>query len=281
MDIKVAEDYTTTSFIQAFIRFSCKVGYPRKLLPDAGSQLISGCGNMTISFYDVHNKLSELGTDFEPCPVGAHYMHGKVERKIRDVRMLFSKHLQNHRLSIIQWETLGDQVANSINNLPIALGNVSQSLENLDLLTPNRLILGRNNSRCPSEKMLITENLGKIIQQNGEIFEVWFRAWLTSCVPNLMIHPKWFRSDIDPQVGDVVLFLKSDKEFEKLYQYGIICDTKRSRDGKIRQVDIEYQNHSEGVKRRTTRGTREIVVIHPYDELGLIRELNILATQLE
>ena len=129
--------------------------------------------------------------------------------------------------------------------------------------------------------MLITENLGKIIQQNGEIFEVWFRAWLTSCVPNLMIHPKWFRSDIDPQVGDVVLFLKSDKEFEKLYQYGIICDMKRSRDGKIRQVDIEYQNHSEGVKRRTTRGTREIVVIHPYDELGLIRELNILATQLE
>ena len=281
VDIKVAEDYTTTSFIQAFIRFSCKVGYPRKLLPDAGSQLISGCGNMTISFYDVHNKLSELGTDFEPCPVGAHYMHGKVERKIRDVRMLFSKHLQNHRLSIIQWETLGDQVANSINNLPIALGNVSQSLENLDLLTPNRLMLGRNNSRCPSEKMLITENLGKIIQQNGEIFEVWFRAWLTSCVPNLMIHPKWFRSDIDPQVGDVILFLKSDKEFEKLYQYGIICDTKRSRDGKIRQVDIEYQNHSEGVKRRTTRGTREIVVIHPYDELGLIRELNILATQLE
>ena len=96
-----------------------------------------------------------------------------------------------------------------------------------------------------------------------------------------MIHPKWFRSDIDPQVGDVVLFLKSDKEFEKLYQYGIICDMKRSRDGKIRQVDIEYQNHSEGVKRRTTRGTREIVVIHPYEELGLIRELNILATQLE
>ena len=34
---------------------------------------------------------------------------------------------------------------------------------------------------------------------------------------NLMIHPKWFRSDIDPQVGDVVLFLKSDKELEKLY----------------------------------------------------------------
>ena len=281
VDIKVAEDYTTTSFVQALIRFSCKVGYPRKLLPDAGSQLISGCNNMTLSFYDIHNKLSEVGVDFEVCPVGAHYMHGKVERKIKDIRALFSKHLQNQRLSIMQWETLGGQIANSINNLPIALGNVSQDLEHLDLITPNRLMLARNNSRCPSEKMILSENLGKIIQQNDEIFEVWFRSWLTSCVPNLMIHPKWFRSDIDPQIGDVILFLKSDKEFEKLYQYGIIADVKRSRDGKIRQVDIEYQNHSEGVKRRTTRGTREIVVIHHHEELGLIRELNVLATQLE
>ena len=43
VDIKVAEDYSTSSFIQAFIRFSCKVGYPRKILPDAGSQLVKGC----------------------------------------------------------------------------------------------------------------------------------------------------------------------------------------------------------------------------------------------
>ena len=64
-------------------------------------------------------------------------MHGKVERKIRHVKESFSKTMHNERLSIIQWETLGDQIANSINNLPIALGNVVQDLENLDLLTPN------------------------------------------------------------------------------------------------------------------------------------------------
>ena len=31
-------------------------------------------------------------------------------------------------------------------------------------------------------------------------------------------------------------------------------------------------------KRFTTRGTREVVVIHRIDELGLVRELNKLAT---
>ena len=203
-------------------------------------------------------------------------MHGRVERKIRHVQDSFAKHLHNHRLSIIQWETLGDQVANSLNNMPIALGNVVKDLENLDLLTPNRLLLARNNNRCPTGLVTVSQDIGKMIKQNNSILDTWFKAWLISYVPTLMFQPKWFQSDRDPKVGDIILFLKSEKDFEKIYQYGIICDLKRSRDGKIRSLDIEYQNHTEKVKRRTTRGTREVVVIHPYEELGLIRELDSL-----
>ena len=95
-----------------------------------------------------------------------------------------------------------------------------------------------------------------------------------------MFQPKWFKTDYDPKIGDVVLFLKSEKDFEKIYQYGIICGIKANRDGKIRQVDVDYQNHTENVKRRTTRGTRELVVIHKHEELGLIGELNVLASGL-
>ena len=87
VDMKIMEDYSTNSFILAFVRFSCKVGYPKKLMPDAGSQLIKGCQTMIIKFSDVKYKLhEEYGVKFETCPVGAHYMHCKVERKIRHVR---------------------------------------------------------------------------------------------------------------------------------------------------------------------------------------------------
>ena len=41
-----------------------------------------------------------------------------------------------------------------------------------------------------------------------------------------------------------------------------------------------YQNHNENVKRYTTRGTREIVVVHPVDELGVIGELNQLVSDM-
>ena len=142
--------------------------------------------------------------------------------------------MHNNRLSVIQWESLRDQVANSINNLPIGIGNVTKDLENIDLVTPNRLLLARNNDRCPVGTLSVSEDPSKIIQKNNEFFLVWFKAWLISYVPSFMFQPKWFQSDRDPNVGDVVLFLKSDKEFAKIYQYGIISDLKVSRDQKIR-----------------------------------------------
>ena len=87
VDIRLMDDYSTDSFILSFIRFSCRFGYPRWVLPDEGSQLIKGCKDMEYSFIDVQENLSiEHGVDFKPCPVGAHYVHGKVERKIKQIK---------------------------------------------------------------------------------------------------------------------------------------------------------------------------------------------------
>ena len=47
----------------------------------------------------------------------------------------------------------------------------------------------------------------------------------------------------------------------------------KGRDNHIRRVDVEYQNHNEGVKRLTHRGVRELVIIHPVDELDIYEQL--------
>ena len=57
VDIKVMEDYSTSSFILGFVRFSCKVGYPKNLMPDAGSQLVKGCQTMILNFSDIKHTL--------------------------------------------------------------------------------------------------------------------------------------------------------------------------------------------------------------------------------
>ena len=249
------------------------------LMPDEGSQLVKGCKTMKLEFYDIKHKLHvRHGVEFETCPVGAHYMHGKVERKIMHVQGSFMKTAWHSRLPMLQWETLGDQVANSVNNRPIAIGNVVHDIENLDIPTPNRLILGRNNERCPTGALTVTNDPGKIIKANNDIFNTWFKCWLISYVPTPMRQPKWFISDRVTKAGDVVLFLKSDREFDRKYQYGMVKGVTVDKDGKIRKLEVEYRKSYENTKGvYVYRGTRDVVVIHPVDELGIILELGGIA----
>ena len=269
VDVKIMEDYSAESFLLAFVRFSCRYGYPKSLLTDEGSQLVKGCNDMVISFTDLSHKLSfEYGVDFRTCPVGAHYMNGKAERKIYHVQRSMEMMI-GERFSIIQWETLVASISNSINNLPLGLGNKVESIETLDIITPNRLLLGRNNERSPTGCLSVVDDYSKMLHANARVFKAWFKAWLISYVPQLIQMTKWFKSDEQLQVGDVVLFLKSEKAFETQYQYGLVKHVYQSRDGLVRKAEIEYQNHQEKVKRTTVRGVRELVVIRRVEEYDI------------
>ena len=91
------------------------------MLPDEGSQLVKGCQEFRFNFKDIQNQLyCDVQVQFD---VGGHHMHGKVERKIREVRRSLSTNFQNQRFSILQWETIAAQIANMINDRPLALSS--------------------------------------------------------------------------------------------------------------------------------------------------------------
>ena len=93
-------------------------------------------------------------------------------------------------------------------------------------------------------------------------------------MPLLIERPKWHISDKQINIGDVVLFLKSEREYDLQYQYGIVNSINRGKDGYVRKVDVEYQNHNETMKRVTKRGVRDLVIVHSIDELDIYEELN-------
>ncbi len=200
-------------------------------------------------------------------------MNGKVERKIQEIKKSFEKDFHNRRLSTIQWETVAAQVANSINDMPLALGNKTSNFEMMDLITPNRLRLGRNNERSPIGCMLVTKDHNKIMEENKAIFETWFDNWLVSHVPKLIEQPKWFRNEESIKVGDIVLFRKDEKVLCSTYQYGMVDTVERSQDGLIRKAHIRYRNASEETDRLTYRAARNLVAIHHADETSLMEEL--------
>ena len=157
--------------------------------------------------------------------------------------------------------------------MPICLRHNKRNLDTLDLVTPNRLIRGRNNERTPNAPLVISPDHTRIIDQNANIFRAWFKSWLIGYLPQLVERPKWHSTGREMQVGDVVLFLKSSDEFDEHYQYGIVKATHRSKDGLVRKVDVEYKYSSEGTKRTTNRGARDLVIIYPVGELDIYEQL--------
>ena len=135
-----------------------------------------------------------------------------------------------------------------------------------------------NNERSPSGVLTLTSDPSKFAKVNTDIFNLWFEAWLVSHVPKLMNQPKWYDSDHDLKPGDIVLFLKNEKELCSEYQYGKIISTKPSHDGKIRSAEVLYRNSSEMIDRTTTRATRQLVRIHSINELDIVQELGEVAT---
>ena len=274
--IKIMDTYSTPSFVMAFTRFSCNHGYPKKLLCDEGSQLVKACKEMKLNFLDIKSQLHNHNrVEFELCPVQGHSMHGKVERKIREINLSIEKSAANHRLSMIQWETLSSSISNQINNLPIAIGDVVGDLECLDLITPNRLLLGRNNDRCP-DGIVYCDNPTKILKENEDIYNSWFEVWLLVHVPKLMKQQKWYQTD-EIKVGDVVIFTKNDSVLSKSYTYGIVKDLDYGKDGKPRKALVRYRNSNEEVFRETFRAVRSLVIIHGVDECDLLTEIGEMA----
>ena len=229
-----------------------------------------------MNFLDIKSQLHNHNrVEFELCPVQGHSMHGKVERKIREINLSIEKSAANHRLSMIQWETLSSSISNQINNLPIAIGDVVGDLECLDLITPNRLLLGRNNDRCP-DGIVYCDNPTKILKENEDIYNSWFEVWLLVHVPKLMKQQKWYQTD-EIKVGDVVIFTKNDSVLSKSYTYGIVKDLDYGKDGKPRKALVRYRNSNEEVFRETFRAVRSLVIIHGVDECDLLTEIGEMA----
>ena len=183
------------------------------------------------------------------------------------------KSVHNSRLSVIEWETLCAEIGNSVNNLPVVIGNETEDLENLDLITPNRLRLGRNNSRSPIGVVEVSDRIDRILQLHSDIFDSWWEAWLTSAVPKLVAKPKWFKNDEDIKVGDVVLFKRTEGSLAGEYKYGMVDEVHRGTDNRIRSVVIRYKNANEEVERKTCRAVRSLIIVHRINEINIMEEL--------
>ena len=272
----------TGEIIRAYTRHAFRYGHPAKLFIDGGSQLVKACKEMQISWTDLTTTLNStygVGVEHEICPPLAHNQHGMVERSVLEIKRLFHQVFKGVRLDIFAYETAFQFCANELNSLPICLGSRTDNLSSLDLITPNRLLLGRNNRRAPVGYGRIETQRFRQIEHLDSMQKSWWKVWKDEKLADYIPKPaKWQNTTRTPEVDDIVIFLRRDKEStlgDTLWRIGRIVKLLRSKSDDVAyNVVIQYKNHTQSQFRETERNVRSIAILYREGDLELVDTLN-------
>ena len=280
ISVHAMSSYNTSSFVNAYCRFASVRGHPTKLYIDEGGQLMKGVQEMEYSMANLERTMDaqyKVGIEYETCPVQAHAAHGIVERSIKEVKRFYRELFSDAKLDSLGFETAFLWISNEMNNLPICLGSKYKDLSHLDLISPNRLLLGRNNRRSPVGPVLIDQP-SRIMKQLEDLYEAWWATWKTEKLIDYVPQPRrWSKTTYVPQRGDIVVFPREEIKAimgETPWRIGRITHTDIGKDGKVRVAIIEYRNPKEKVFRQTRRSVRTLAVLHKEGNLELLERLN-------
>ncbi|XP_063446656.1 uncharacterized protein LOC134726186 [Mytilus trossulus] len=175
--IEVAHSLTTDSFISAFQRFTSRRGIPEKVYSDNGTNLVSGESELR-KYIDQWNKtkissyMSHKDINWTFNPPNASHRGGAWERMIRTTRKILRALANEQLLTDEQLLTFMAEAERIVNDRPITV--VSNDSRDLPVLTPNMLLLMKNNTSIPQgvfdEKDVYAKRWWKQIQYLANVF---------------------------------------------------------------------------------------------------------------
>ena len=248
ISLHVMEGYSTRALTDAYMRHVAKHSHVKRITIDHGSQLVKFCTEMKVSILDWEASMNceEQGIEVVITPTQAHHYNAIAERSIRDFKKLLNTCFSGIKMSPLDYETAFAWVSRSMNNMPIARTSEYKNLETQDLLTPARILYGRNSDRSIDGPVRISLP-SKMESQQQQIHESWIKAWKESRLIDFIPQPstKWTKDGYTPQVNDLCVFPREDNCLtQPHWRLGQITQVHPGKaDGKIRAVTIQYRNH--------------------------------------
>lgn len=259
--VYMLEDWSTASIMQALERHSSRYGFPSQIHVDAGSQL-KKLSSLSYSIVDLSNSVhSRFQCDVVVAPPKSHSSQGRIERRIGLLRGMLEKlGASGLLMSFLNWETLFQRIANDVNNLPISRSSATGCTRpEWGIITPNRLLLGRNNKRSLSGPLILDCSPSAVLDRLKSAQETWYRIFLKQA--HLFVpRSKWFTSS-DVAVGDIVLFFLESQLKATKWHYALVKEVKGHR------LTLEYTLPPSDTKKLIERSKRDVVRIACEDEL--------------
>jgi hypothetical protein len=270
--IEAVFGYDTSSFLLALSRFVSLRGWPDTIYSDQGSQLIGAERELKeawkkIDTTTVQRNSASHGTNWVFGPADSPWYQGAVESLVKSTKRAIHYAVHNQRLSVPEFLTVCSEVANLLNERPI--GNLPSSDSDLNILTPNTLLLGRATAVNPRGWQPQSSNLNTRYRIVQAVVEEFWKKWTELYAPTLLIQRKWNTAYRNLKPGDIVII--ADKNtLRGEYRLGEVKEVIPSKDNKVRQVTVRYKSYKVGEKAHHYSGARDIVVSRSVQRLALL-----------
>lgn len=272
-NILVLEGIETQDITAALERHSSRYGAPACIYIDNGAQLAALEGTQ-FSMRDLNGTINDsMGIQVKLSSPKNHEERGRCEAKVKQLREMLKKLAVDTTdpVTPVLWETIFAKASSHMDDIPIAQGDGSNLSDlGFEILTPNRLKIGRNSNRSIDGTIRFTNAAlpSDILNRNRKI---------TSCFMQILIDRihllqkktnKWLHTAVvTPKPNDVVLYVSDESAAseKKRWKLGKVASTTD------RTVNIVYpvltnKSISWGL---AIRGWRQVSIIVGSHELSV------------
>ena len=213
-----------------------------------------------------------MGLTVKVSNAKSHEERGRVESKVKVMRSMLEKLAikTDTRMTCLQWETLFAKVANMIDDVPIAKGN-SSNLHDLgwEIITPNRLKLGRNNFRSLEGSFSLKGSTAQdLLEKNKKIQQIWYQTFIDR-LHHLIPKPAKWNNTESISVDDICIFIYNENPSMNadIWKLGRVVEVS------VRKVKISFPMKSVPGKlpkmKTIERSPRDISIISAADDVNL------------
>ena len=207
--LEVADSLSTDSFINTLERFINRRGHPKEILSDCGSNFNGADNELRRCLKELDQaKIGTFAARKLICwrfnPPDAPHMGGAWESLVKTTKRAMKAILKNHCVTDFQLMTVLTEAESIVNSRPLV--SSSDSVDDLEAITPNHFLLGRAHNNLSStityKTDLCSRKRWRQVQALSDCF--WLR-WKREYLPTLTQRNKWTKTVRNITVGDLVL----------------------------------------------------------------------------
>lgn len=246
--LELVSDYSTPTFLNAYLRFCSRRGLPETIYSDNGTTFIGADRELQQAYHDAVknpdflNRTASDRTSWQFIPPHAPHFGGLWEAGVKSVKFHLRRVLGSHTLTFEEFTTVLCQIEACLNSRPLA--QLTDSPDDLEPLTPGHFLIGSALTTYPEPSVLnLNENRLSRWQLVRQITERFWKLWQTDYINTLQQKAKWRKEQPSIRVGSVVLIQNSLLPPCK-WELGKVTQCHKGSDGFVRVVSIKTA-HSE------------------------------------